>query len=414
MKKLFGILGLCAVLGTASGAESDGVELLYQRALHLETAKADFDGAIPIYTAILSKHAQNAAVAAKALFRQGVCYEKTGKLDLARECARKLSGEFQVIAMADPEMAKWTGRLGDPEEENSRNQDLSRIQLPEQPSREQVKAYIAAISKYSRSKDIVGLNCTEARMLRKVGPEHIDLLIQSKDNQHEEDYIMNYVIVALADESSKKVVLENLEAYPFLAEVVLSRGWAQDAREILLRSLRKAPGYLPLEWVQAVVELNEPDSYPLIRKYFIRARLDGNDRAEAYEILKKLPIEDLPGAVSEAWAAMQKDRNQGYETVQMACIATGYGHLDALELLFKEMARLFNESAAVASGPGEAEEIRIAIARCTGLTGAEEQMLQWWRENRSALRFDRETKKFVPSKDEAKPQRPANGAGPAQ
>jgi hypothetical protein len=414
MKKLFGIVGLCAVLGTASGADSDGLELLYQRALHLETAKADYDGAIPIYATILSQHAQNAAIAAKALFRQGVCYEKTGKLDLARECARKLGGEFQAIAKADPEMAKWTERIGGLGEGQPGNRGLSNIQLPEQPSRAQVKAYIAAVVQSSKGQNSFGPDYPEVKKLKKVGSQHVDLLIEARD-PHDEDYHLAYAIVALADESSKKVVLENLEGYPALAEVVLNRGWAQDAREILVRRLRKDPGYLPLVWVQAVAELNDPGAYPLIRKYFIRGHMYGSERSEAHEILKKLPIEDLPGAVSEAWAVRRTDpvRKGSGEKLRMACIAVDYGHLDALETLFDEIAK-FNANNANRRDQHEAEEIRIAIARCTGLTGDEEKMVQWWRENRGALRFDPETKKFAPSKNEAAPQRPANGAAQAQ
>lgn len=394
MKKLFGIVGLCAVLGTAVGAESDSAELLYQRALHLETAKADYDGAIPIYATILSQHAQNTALAAKALFRQGVCYEKTGKLDLARQCARKLLGEFKTAAASDADMVQWAVRLSGSREGQLSPRDLSGIQLPDHPSKEQVRAYITAIVESSRGRRSWGSGDPQVRMLGKVGPQHVDLLIATQDIE-EGPFYLRYAIVEVADESSKKVVLENLETYPTLAEVVLKRGWEQDARETLLRGLRN-DRYLPTEWIQAVSKLNDPASYPLLRAFFIH----GINRAHTYNAIKNLPITDLPGAVREAWTGT----GESFEKAAVARIAVDYGQLDALEWLFERLCTLD-----VDEDRWELKEIRAAISRSTKVTGTKEEMAQWWKENRGALRFDPDTRKFVvsqtgapaPSKTEA-------------
>ena len=415
MKKLFGIVGLCALIGTASGTESDGVELLYQRALHLETAKADYDGAIPIYATILSQHAQNAAIAAKALFRQGVCYEKTGKLDLARKCAQRLSGEFQEIAKADPDIAKWAERLRETEVGESPASKLSRIQLPEHPTKEQLRAYITAIMDSDRGRKRWSSVDPEVKMLTKVGPENIDLLIQALETQTDHFYL-KYAILALADDQSKKLVLEKLETYPFLAEVVLKRGWEQDAREILLRELRNEPDTLPSAWIDAVVKLHDPSSYPLLRSYFIH----GSTPHNTYAAIKTLPIENMLGAVNEAWA--RADKKLEWENKAMACIAADYGHVDALGWLFDRLAKLDAEGehrkllAKIDRGPEigrsmerfENGEIRTAITRLTGLNRTNEEMAQWWKLNRGNLRFDPEAKKFVNSKSEATTPAPSS------
>ena len=94
MKTLAGVMSLVVLLGAACAAELNTPEQLYQKALYLETAKADYQGAIPIYATIISNHEQNAAFTIKALYRQGVCYEKTGQAEQAKQCAQKLADQY--------------------------------------------------------------------------------------------------------------------------------------------------------------------------------------------------------------------------------------------------------------------------------------------------------------------------------
>lgn len=81
-------------------------EYLFQKALHLETAKADYQGAIPVYETIIGENTTAAVFAVKALIRLGICYEKAGNPDKAAECKRQLeplysSSELgQLIDMA--------------------------------------------------------------------------------------------------------------------------------------------------------------------------------------------------------------------------------------------------------------------------------------------------------------------------
>jgi hypothetical protein len=384
MKNLFGILGLCAVLGTAQGAESDGVELLYQRALHLETAKADYDGAIPIYATILSQHAQNTAIAAKALFRQGVCYEKTGKLDLARECAQKLTGEFRAIANADPDMAKWAERLGGPIDGGSGKQGLAQTKLPDDPNKEQVRAYIAAIVKSSQGRRTWSTSDPEVKMLKKVGPGNIDLLIQAL--AHATDtFHLQYTIVALADESSKRVILENLETHPSLAGVVLKWGWERDAKQTLVKELKGLEEFLPTEWIIAVARLRDPATYPLLRKYFINS----SNKHSTYEAIKDLPIEDLAGAVKEAWQASREELGGDTMRRYMALIAAQHGHLDALEFLAQQWADLPENDEWFAN------QVRKVFSKITDFTGTGTEAPAWLKSRWERLKFDPATKRFV-------------------
>jgi hypothetical protein len=391
MKKLFGIVGLCAVLGTASGTESNGVELLYQRALHLETAKADYDGAIPIYATILSQHAQNAAIAAKALFRQGVCYEKTGKLDLARECAQRLTGEFQAIAKADPDMAKWAERLGGPIDGGSGKQGLAQIELPDHPSKEQVRQHIANVLSGSESRTRFSSNDPQVRQLKRVGSENVDLLVDSLDSDPRsfgKDYFLIEAIKTLANDSNKKTILDGLAIHPSLAEVIVQRGWEQDAKQTLVKELKDAGEYLPTQWIVAVARLKDPATYPLLRNYFIR----GSNKHSTYEAIKTLPIGDLAGAVKEAW---QASRAQDTQARYMALIAAEHGHIDALEFLAQQWADLPENDEWFAN------QVRRVFAKITDFTGTGTEAPAWFKTNQEHLKFDPATKKFVIGKSEA-------------
>ena len=110
MKALAGVMSLVVLLGAACAAELNTPEQLYQKALYLETAKADYQGAIPIYAAIISNHEQNVAFTIKALHRQGVCYEKIGAPDKAGQCAYKLVSQYVDAVNADPEIVDFTHR----------------------------------------------------------------------------------------------------------------------------------------------------------------------------------------------------------------------------------------------------------------------------------------------------------------
>ena len=92
MTRLNLIIGIILVLTLSiAHAENNSPEFLYQKALYLETAKADYEGAIKIYEEIIKQSEKNAEFTVKTLYRMGLCYEKVGNIEKAKECAIKLS-----------------------------------------------------------------------------------------------------------------------------------------------------------------------------------------------------------------------------------------------------------------------------------------------------------------------------------
>lgn len=99
------------VMAAAWGAEpKETPEYLFQKAMYLETAKADYQGAIPVYETIMKDYESNAVFAVKSLYRLGICYEKTGNPEKAEQCARKLVQEHVDAVNADTEIAEFTYR----------------------------------------------------------------------------------------------------------------------------------------------------------------------------------------------------------------------------------------------------------------------------------------------------------------
>ena len=95
MKKLSLAVGIILVsVVYAVCAENNTPEFLYQKGLYLETAKADYEGAVKVYEEIIKTHEKNAEFVAKSLYRAGICYEKLGKNDKAEKVFNKLGKDY--------------------------------------------------------------------------------------------------------------------------------------------------------------------------------------------------------------------------------------------------------------------------------------------------------------------------------
>jgi len=265
--------------------------------------------------------------------------------------------------------------------------ELSKIKLPENPTQEQVREYIRDIQLATKGQNSFSNSDPQVAMLTRVGSENIPLLIAALSlGSGTSSYHLRYAIINLADGSNKAVILEALPIYHELVSAVVNRGWVKDARDILLMELKVSGQRLPTEWIQTVALMNDEESYPLLREYFINA----SNRSSTYKAICYLPIEDLDGAVAEAWERSRSD--QEYERTSMAMIAAEYGHLDALTVLIEGLPY------------GSISEYRIsdargAIMKSTDFRGSNDELAEWFKLNKDQLTFDLKTKKFVVGKD---------------
>ena len=260
---------------------------------------------------------------------------------------------------------------------------LGSILFPDDPTEDKVRRYIRDVITASPQQNMFTDSDPQVSMLTTVGTEYLPLLIEALGRTGGmNDYHLVRAIVDLADERSKALILDALPIHHELIQAVIRNGWEHDARDILVDELRSAHQYLPTEWLKAVAALEDPETYPLLREFFI----EGRNRHSSFEAIRHLPIEDMEEAVAEAWRRSRYEH--AYEREGMARIAVEYGHMDALEALIEGL------SVDDESGAWRARENRAAILRVVDFRGSNAALADWFEQNRERLVFDEDAREF--------------------
>jgi len=307
-----------------------------------------------------------------------------------RVSLERIADDMAQLRKNDSERKTVSGDWASSDSFQERSSDikrLSEIKLPDHANKDQVRKYVLDIIATSKGQRSWSSRDPHVAMLTKVGKDNVDVLIEALSSTEGGcDYHVEQAIEHLADETSKPAILEALPIYNDLVTVIVRRGWESDAKQILLTELKSSRQYLPTDWITAVASLSDSNSFPLLREYFI----NGENKYWTYNAIKHLPIENLSGAVDEAWQRSKNgdDCNRRY----MALIALEYGHMDALSALIDILTSVQSDNY------GNAQEIRPAIFRVVDFRGSNEELAQWFRANRDNLRFDPKTRKFVTDK----------------
>jgi len=113
MKRLCLILAAAAILfpGTL-GAQDGEAQSRFEKGYFKENAERDLEGAIREYRLVLSQYGKARKIAAKALLRMGLCFEKLGQSSDATGCFRKVIADFPGIKDAVADARKALKRLG--------------------------------------------------------------------------------------------------------------------------------------------------------------------------------------------------------------------------------------------------------------------------------------------------------------
>lgn len=246
--------------------------------------------------------------------------------------------------------------------------ELDLIQLPDHPAPNDVRKYIEAIERASSGQQAWSSNDRQVAMLKAIGSEHAVLLAETAPDS----YYLRFALPALIQEEHQGWVLENLRAYPWLAEVVWKNGWTEAARPVLLRGLKEGWDDLPTAWIKAVASFEDPATYPDLLNYFVT----GENREATYRLLGKLPGIDLDDAVSRAWKNAKYEPD--YKTRNFLSVAIAHGHIDALRIGILDMT----------DGSWRDADIRKTIRKHTGLDLPDDEIQAWFRENEKKLWFD--------------------------
>ena len=272
-------------------------------------------------------------------------------------------------------------------------QALRKIQLPHEPTRDEVREYVKRIVAVSARQNFASSTDPQVSMLRRVGSENLDILLDAHRHAWRSmarTYI-TYAIKGLAKREHKEEILDYLPLEPELVSVVLRYGWAADARDVLLSELTAPGKYIPQEWLQAVAGLGDAEALDSLKTYFV----EGRNRDNIFEVLRMTPgIGDLDGLVAQAWERAKAQG--GDEALDTAQVAVGYGHEDALALLMRFLAAGHDPR-------GSAPFVRRSLLLHTEARGTSEQLVQWYQQNKDRLRWDRDTDKFRVRAEEPPP-----------
>ncbi len=200
---------------------------------------------------------------------------------------------------------------------------LSKIKLPDDPTKDQVREYVGKIAQASRNQNSFSSDDPQVRMLTAVGPDHLDVLLESSGRPFGLDMHAIEAVRRPARPQHKELVLEHLPWNHELAKVV-ERGWVEDARETLVNVLRKRPEYLPEEWIEAAALLVDPATYDDLKWYLIH----GGMPERTYEIIRHLPGIDLTETIEKAWEVNR--HADEYRKQRAARVVARFGNVEAL------------------------------------------------------------------------------------
>jgi len=102
---------------------------LFERAVYLEETKGDLEQALEVYNLILEKFAENQPLAAKALYRIGLCQEKLGSQEAQKAYRRLIDqypGQKEEVALARARLAELTATV----QTASRKPTFRKIRIP--------------------------------------------------------------------------------------------------------------------------------------------------------------------------------------------------------------------------------------------------------------------------------------------
>lgn len=263
---------------------------------------------------------------------------------------------------------------------------LQTIKLPEDPSEDDINTYINKIIEATNGQNTLSPYDPQVEMLMQIGGDHLGLLIMKFQTLTISDceYHLLEAIARLANDEHKKLILAKLPECPDLIEVITNKGWETDAKEILLAGLRNHPNTVNSNWIKAVANLKDPETYEVLKACLIN---NSPLRYHIFKMLADLPGIELEDAVAQAWEKAQMEGSR--ESIDAAKFTVQYGYLDALRSLVDAMVyeakpMLFNTS----------QDFRNIILQHIDFYGRNDEIYRWFKDNHANLVFDKETRKF--------------------
>ena len=279
--------------------------------------------------------------------------------------------------------------FGDPSSEHGADpKALTKITLPENATKEQVKAYIEEICLASGQQNILRSDDPQIKMLEKVGHANLNLLIENLSTWPPASFYVLAAIKSLVLPEDRDQIIANLSKATKLIEIVQEKSWAAAAKDEMWKTIQNKPDWIPNGFVLALASLSDPATYEDLSRAFSTSY----GKYHLFEAIRTLPNFDLKKAVDAAWEYQKTGRRYApssgdIEDYSTAVLAARYGHRDALDYLFK----VFDAKVEVPSGfPQPAEAIRSVSDIPAG-----EDLATWYKNAGDKIRFDEGKQRFI-------------------
>jgi hypothetical protein len=263
---------------------------------------------------------------------------------------------------------------------------LYAVKFPSAPTNTNVAAYIHKIYAISRLQKRHLNSDPQVSLLMQVGNEFLPVLIRETYSHVGWHSYGIEVIKRLATEKHKPQIKSALKAYSKYAKVIYAQGWHHEFQATLIQGLRNNRGYVPAEWIVALVEIDGEDARAVLLEYF---KYGWNNH------ITYLKIAGLPGinealdkAIPVAWETASQ--NNKYALGDLTPKALELGYLPAFKFVMNSLL----DNAGIAKHSFDAHSL---AKRYTSQTGSTEEIFNWYKNNMTNIRFDGQQRLFVSS-----------------
>lgn len=254
--------------------------------------------------------------------------------------------------------------------------------LPPNPTDAQITAYIDSVMASMGGWTIDCGHDPRVEYLRKVGPGHLSVLVPyfEEGKGHNTIELWKEALPDLVADSDKVKVIELLPRYPALAQIVVDRGWTNDAKSEFFESAwRNYFGSYDLESGLRTFVTTPEDRQELTRLFLEKPEYD-----DFYPLVSSFAGADPKALALAVW---EKHRYNGsINQFERAVRAASFGNLDALE---SAVSLYFNARDYVGD-----KKTTILLAQTTGQVLNKKILRKWYDDNKNKLVFNAEKRRF--------------------
>jgi hypothetical protein len=299
--------------------------------------------------------------------------------DKMRELERKLQetrSEFQKKAEQQRQKVQQDAK-----------QKIEEVKLPKNPTREQCETFVKDLRKATEGRRSFSSSDPVTKKLKKLPPEHFDLLLKEISDRTALRYYANYAIREIEPEKLRERFINSLSDNPNNIGIIVMHGWTEDVRDEIVTYMKSADGSITPAWFQAAVEIDEPTLYPKLHEVTTNS---ARYASQFINMLEMLPDYDLGHTIDVCW---QKSRD-GKLSVNYSTFATKaaqYGNIDALGVLISQLG---SSSTSYMSHSSTYNIRRTNVLRHIDFRGSNTELQEWYKANKDKLVFDQFRKRY--------------------